>query len=48
MISLLISWKLFTLISENHERAEFLLYYRFIAVALHFVIGSCLSVSLIL
>jgi 2-carboxy-1,4-naphthoquinone phytyltransferase len=48
LISLPIAWKLCTFIIENHERAELLLNYRFIAVALHFVIGSCLSVSLIL
>jgi len=47
LISLPIAWKLCTFISENHERADLLLNYRFIAVALHFVVGSCLSISLI-
>lgn len=48
LISLPIAWKLCTFIGENHERAELLLNCRFIAVALHFAVGSCLSVSLIL
>ena len=47
LVSLPIAWKLCTFIAKNHERAELLLNYRFIAVALHFVVGSCLSVSLI-
>ena len=48
LISLPIAWRLCSFISENHDRAELLLNYRFIAVALHFVVGSCLSISLIL
>jgi 1,4-dihydroxy-2-naphthoate octaprenyltransferase len=47
LISLPIAWKLCVFIDENHERADLLLNYRFIAVAFHFVVGSCLSVSLI-
>ena len=48
LISLPISWKLCTFIGENHQRADLLLNCRFIAVALHFIVGSCLSLSLIL
>ena len=48
LISLPIAWRLCSFIRENHDRAELLLNYRFIAVALHFVVGSCLSISLIL
>ncbi|MFN9535944.1 MAG: UbiA family prenyltransferase [Pseudanabaena sp.] len=48
LISLPIAWRLCSFISENHDRAELLLNYRFVAVALHFVVGSCLSISLIL
>jgi 1,4-dihydroxy-2-naphthoate phytyltransferase len=48
LISLPIAWKLCAFISANHEHADLLLNYRFIAVALHFVIGSCLGISLIL
>jgi 1,4-dihydroxy-2-naphthoate octaprenyltransferase len=48
LVSLPIAWKLCTFIGENHGRADLLLNCRFIAVALHFVVGSCLSVSLIL
>jgi 1,4-dihydroxy-2-naphthoate octaprenyltransferase len=47
IISVPIACKLCTFIAKNHERAELLLNYRFIAVALHFVVGSCLSISLI-
>lgn len=47
LISLPISWKLCTFIGENHERADLLLNCRFIAVALHFVVGSCLGISVI-
>ncbi|GBO52373.1 1,4-dihydroxy-2-naphthoate octaprenyltransferase [Pseudanabaena sp. lw0831] len=47
LISLPITWKLCTFIEENHDRADLLLNCRFIAVALHFAVGSCLSVSLI-
>lgn len=47
LISLPIAWKLCTFIGDHHEQSEMLLNCRFIAVALHFVVGSCLSVSLI-
>jgi len=47
LISLPIAWKLCTFIGENHDRADLLLNCRFIAVALHFVVGSCLGLSLI-
>ena len=47
LVSLPIAWKLCMFIGENHERADLLLNCRFIAVALHFVVGSCLSISLI-
>ncbi|WGS74676.1 2-carboxy-1,4-naphthoquinone phytyltransferase [Pseudanabaena galeata] len=47
LVSLPIAWKLSRFILENHDQADLLLDYRFIAVALHFVIGSCLSISLI-
>lgn len=46
-LSLPIAWKLCSFIGENHDHAELLLNCRFIAVALHFVVGSCLSISLI-
>ncbi len=48
LISLPIAWKLCQFIGDNHDRADLLLNCRFIAVALHFVVGSCLSISLIL
>ena len=47
LISLPIAWKLCTFIITNHDRADLLLNCRFIAVALHFVVGSCLSLSLV-
>ena len=47
LISLPIAWKLCTFIGENHDQADLLLNCRFIAVALHFVVGSGLSISLI-
>jgi 1,4-dihydroxy-2-naphthoate octaprenyltransferase len=47
LISLPIAWKLCTFIGENHNQADILLNCRFIAVALHFVVGSCLSISLV-
>ncbi|ELS31670.1 MULTISPECIES: 2-carboxy-1,4-naphthoquinone phytyltransferase [Pseudanabaena] len=47
LVSLPIAWKLCTFIGDHHEQSEMLLNCRFIAVALHFVVGSCLSVSLI-
>ncbi len=47
LISLPIAWKLCTFIGENHDRADLLLNCRFIAVALHFVVGSCLGLSLV-
>ena len=47
LISLPIAWKLCTFIGENHDRADLLLNCRFIAVGLHFVVGSCLGFSLI-
>ena len=46
-ISLPIAWHLCRFIANNHDRADLLLNYRFIAVALHFVIGTALSISLI-
>jgi 1,4-dihydroxy-2-naphthoate octaprenyltransferase len=48
LISLPIAWKLCTFIGDNHESADLLLNCRFIAVALHFVVGSGLGISLIL
>ncbi len=47
-ISLPIAWHLCSFIGNNHDRADLLLNYRFIAVALHFVIGTALSISLAL
>jgi 1,4-dihydroxy-2-naphthoate octaprenyltransferase len=47
LISLPTAWKLCTFIGENHDRAELLLNCRFIAVSLHFIVGSCLGISLI-
>lgn len=47
LISLPIAWNLCTFIGKNHDQAELLLNCRFIAVALHFVVGSGLSISLI-
>lgn len=47
LLSLPIAWNLCTFIGENHDRADLLLNCRFIAVALHFVVGSGLSISLI-
>ncbi len=47
LTSLPIAWKLCTFIGENHDHADLLLNCRFIAVALHFVVGSCLGISLI-
>ena len=47
-ISLPITWHLCSFIRNNHDRADLLLNYRFIAVALHFVIGTALSISLAL
>jgi len=47
-ISLPIAWHLCSFIRNNHDRADLLLNYRFIAVALHFVIGTTLSISLAL
>ncbi len=48
LISLPIAWKLCAFIGNNHDRADLLLNCRFIAVGLHFVVGSCLSIGLIL
>jgi 1,4-dihydroxy-2-naphthoate phytyltransferase len=47
-ISLPIAWHLCSFIRNNHDRADLLLNYRFIAVALHFAIGTALSISLAL
>jgi 1,4-dihydroxy-2-naphthoate phytyltransferase len=47
LVSLPIAWNLCTFIGENHDQADLLLNCRFIAVALHFVVGSGLSISLI-
>ena len=47
LVSLPIAWKLCTFIGENHNQADLLLNCRFIAVALHFVVGCCLGISVI-
>ncbi len=47
LVSLPIAWKLCAFIGKNHDQADLLLNCRFIAVALHFVVGTCLSISII-
>jgi 1,4-dihydroxy-2-naphthoate octaprenyltransferase len=45
-LSLPIAWHLCKFIGDRHDQAELLTTCRFIAVALHFAIGTCLSLSL--